>query len=87
MAQYTVLDALVLCGVPHPTPTWNGLSPAQRVATDIFHDDFSTCRDKEHDELDEAFKGYATLSVAQGQIRLGPGPKEKIKAFVQPVGT
>lgn len=69
-------------------PLWcsapdSNLSGVVASSKDIFHDDFFTCHDKEHEEIDEAFKAYATLSVAQGQIRLGPGPKEKIKAFVQ----
>ena len=57
MAQYTVLDALILCGLPHPTPLFLGLPPAQRVATDIFHDDFATCRDKEQDKSGASFSG------------------------------
>ena len=35
LAQYTVLDALILCGLPHLMPTFLGLLPAQRVAADI----------------------------------------------------
>ena len=49
----------------------------------LFHDNFTTCRDRENSDIDAAFKEYASLTVAQGQIRLGPGPKEKVKAFIQ----
>ena len=34
-------------------------------------------------ELDEHFKTYSDLTVAQGQIRLRPGTRKNIKAFVQ----
>lgn len=34
-------------------------------------------------ELDEHFKTYFDLTVAQGQIRLSPGVRKNVKAFVQ----
>ena len=34
-------------------------------------------------ELDEHFKTYSELSQAQGQIRIPPGTRKNMKAFVQ----
>ena len=81
-ALYTVLDAIVACGVDNAT-MFNGNTAAERVATDIFDDDFSTCMDKDLKELDDDLKSYSTLTVAQGQIRLQPGIKKRLRAFIQ----
>ena len=79
---YTVFDAIVACGVDNAT-RFNGNTAAERIATDIFDDDFSTCMDKELKELEEDLKSYSTLTANQGQIRLQPGFKKKIRAFIQ----
>ena len=60
-----------------------GDTPAFCLATDIFGDDFTTCMDKTFVELDSNFKTYSDLTQAQGQIRLLPGIKQNIKAFIQ----
>jgi hypothetical protein len=78
----TVVDAMVVCGVEH-----DGLfmdeTQAQRLASDIFGDQFSSCLDVSFKELDEHFKTYSDLTMAQGQIRVRPGTRKNIKAFVQ----
>ena len=79
---YTVRDAMVECGVNN-TDIFDGKTPAQRLAEDLFSDDFSTCMDKTHEELDSDFKTYSDLTQAQGQIRITPGIKKNIKAFLQ----
>ena len=56
---------------------------AERLASDLFSDDFHTCMDKTHGELDSDFKTYSDLTQAQGQIRITPGVKKNIKALVQ----
>ena len=71
----TVVDAMELCGVP--------LAERAILATNLFGDDFETCKDKSMEELDSDFKTYSDLTVAQGQIRLQPGIKRKIRAFIQ----
>ena len=53
------------------------------VADDIFDNLFTTCMDMTFKELDDHFKTYSDLTVAQGQIRLRPGTRKNIKAFVQ----
>ena len=81
-APFTVLDAIAACGVDNAI-LFNGNTAAQRVATDIFDDDFETCMDKDLKELDEDLKSYSQLTLAQGQIRLQPGIKKRIRAFIQ----
>jgi hypothetical protein len=41
----TVYDAMVACGV-NDAGDFNGDTPAVRIATDLFGDDFATCMDK-----------------------------------------
>ena len=62
---------------------FNGDTAAQRIADDIFDNDFLSCIDKDINEVEEDFKTYSNLTVNQGQIRLPPGTKRQIKAFVQ----
>lgn len=81
-AAFTVRDALVAAGVDNVT-LFQGETAAQRMAADLFSNDFKTSMDKSFDDLDEDFKTYSGLTNAQGQIRLLPGTKQRIKAFVQ----
>ena len=79
---FTVVDAMVLSGV-NDTDDFHGRSPAQRIAADIFEDDFTTSMDKTYKDFDDDLKFFSILTVAQGQIRLLPGVKKRIKAFIQ----
>ena len=79
---FTVRDAMIACGV-NDVNLFDGDTPAQRIAADLFGDDFDTCMDKSYEELYGEFKTYTDLTQAQGQIRLMPGPKRLIKAFIQ----
>ena len=79
---YTVRDAMVLCGI-NDTDQHQGQTPAQRFATDIFSDSFTMCLDKTVDEINNDIKQYATLTQNQGQIRINPGNRQNIQAFVQ----
>ena len=56
---------------------------AERMASDLFNDDYVSCMDKTMEELDPEFKSYSDLSANQGQIRLLPGIKNRIRAFIQ----
>ena len=56
---------------------------AECIADDVFDNLFTTCMDITFKELDDHFKTYSELTVAQGQIRLRPGTRKNIKAFVQ----
>ena len=63
---FTVSDAMVLCGINNVT-LFDGLNAAQRIAADVFDDDFNTCLDKSFKELDADFKTYSELTVGQGR--------------------
>jgi hypothetical protein len=39
--------------------------------------------DKTFQELEDDFKSYSNMTVIQGQIRLNPGRKKRVKAFIQ----
>ena len=78
----TVRDALIECGVDD-VGIFLDQTPAERTEEDIFDNIFTSCMDVTFKELDEHFKTFSELSVAQGQIRLRPGIRKNIKAFVQ----
>ena len=78
----TVVDAMVACGLDHDQ-LFMDETQAQRFANDIFDGLFTSCLDITFKELDEHFKTYSDLTVAQGQIRVRPGTRKNIKAFVQ----
>ena len=42
---FTVHDAMVACGVNNAA-VFDGDTPAERIAADLFGDDFATCMDK-----------------------------------------
>jgi len=71
-----------MCGVDN-IALFLGETPAKRIAADIFDDNFTTCMDITFKELDDHFKTYSDLTQAQGQIRIPPGTRKNIKAFVQ----
>ena len=79
---FTVLDAITLCGV-NSNVLFNGDTQAQRIATEIFDDDHQSVMDKTIRELQDDFKSYSALTVANGQIRLTPGITRNIKAYMQ----
>lgn len=79
LVPYTVRIGMVECGVDDIV-LFNGQTAAARLAEDLFDDNFETCLDKTHEEIDAA---YSDFSQAQGQIRLLPSVKRNIKAFIQ----
>ena len=72
---FTLANAMERCGLP--------AIEAATFATEVFMDDFMTCKDITNDNLHNSFKTFSTLTQAQGQIRVLPGQKKKIKAFNQ----
>ena len=79
---FTVQDAMIACGIDNVT-LFDGSPPTTRIATDLFDDDFKACMDKTYEDPVDDLKGYSILTQAQGQIRLTPGTKKNLKAFVQ----
>ena len=78
----TVLDAVIACGVDN-NALFDGDTAAERIATDLFDDDYVSAMDKTWEELDTDFKSYTDLTHAQGQIRFLPGIKRNLKGFIQ----
>ena len=78
----TVYDAMVLCGVDD-VARFNGDTASERIATEMFDDDFRSCVDKTMSEVEDDLKSWSTLTINQGQIRLSPGIKKRLKAFIQ----
>ena len=79
---FAVIEASTACGVNNKA-LFMDQTQAQRIASDIFDNAFASCMDVTFKELDEHFKTYFDLTAAQGQIRLNPGIRKNIKAFVQ----
>jgi hypothetical protein len=71
----TVLDAMIACGVDNEV-LFMDETQAQRIADDAFDNPFLSCKDVTFKELDDHFKTYYDLTVAQGQIRLRPGTRK-----------
>ena len=82
LCVFTVLEALVGCGVDN-TQLFNDHTPVWRLSDEIFGDDFESCMDKTTKELEDDFRSFSELTQAQGQNRLLPSCKRKIKAVVQ----
>ena len=80
--NYTVLDAMVACGVDDNI-RFQEQTQAERFANEIFGNDFFMCMDKTFDELQSDLQSYSVLTIAQGQIRTSPGVKQRLQAFIQ----
>ena len=79
----TLEAILIQCGVPNDNVLFNGHTKANRIANEIFNDDFNSCMDISHVDFETECKTYSGLTVNQGQIRLTPGTKRNIKAMIQ----
>ena len=62
---FTVHSAIVAAGVD-ATDNFDGQSSAERLAEDLFDDEFLVCMDKTHKDLEDDFKPYSTLTQLQG---------------------
>ena len=78
----TVTDAMILCSITDQT-LFDGLTQVERITNEVFDDHFTLCMDKSIMKLEDDFKSYSAVTLAQGQIRLNPGIKKNIKAFIQ----
>jgi hypothetical protein len=64
---FSVRDAMIACGINDVTLFDGDTPPAQRIAADLFGDNFATCcMDKSFEELDQEFKTYLDLTQLQG---------------------
>ena len=74
---FTVINAMTTCGLD--------IASVTTFATQICMDIFETFKDISNDHIYDALKNFSILTVSQGQIRLIPARKQKIKAFNQRV--
>ena len=81
-AVNTVQASLLLCGVPN-APIFDGQTPSERVAQQIFMNSFDTCLSISIEDVKDAITGFTKLPVVQGRIPFQPGVKRLIIAFVQ----
>ena len=79
---FTVQDAMIACGIDNVS-LFEGAPQTERIASNLFDDNFTACMDKTYEDLDDDLKGYSVMTQAQGQIRLTPGTKKNLKAFIQ----
>ena len=76
-----VLTAVRACGLGDGL-LYQGESPAQRIATQLFEDDFASCKSLTKEDLNDSFKSYASLTATNGKITLNPLTKKRIHAMV-----
>ena len=79
---FNLQDEMIACGIDNVS-LFEGAPQTKRIAFDLFDDDFTACMDKTYEDLDDDLKGYSVLTQAQVQIRLTPGTKKNLKAFIQ----
>ena len=81
----TVATALALCEVDRDMNNiiFNRPTPSERVTSEIFDDSFTTFMDITLEELEDQWKTYAALTIADGKLRLRPPTKSNIKALMQ----
>ena len=77
-----VLVAVRACGVPD-MPLFDGQGPAERITSEVFEDDFETCKTITKEDLYDNFKSYTNLTVANGRIVLNPLTKKRLHAMIE----
>eukprot|EP00978_Attheya_sp_CCMP212_P044971 scaffold329016_cov54-Attheya_sp.AAC.1 len=63
---FNVHQAMTACGI-NDVDLFDGDTAAARMALDMFYNSFHSCMDKTFDEVDQDFKSYSSLTIAQGQ--------------------
>ena len=82
---FSIEDALILCGVSQ-TPgvvAVDRKSDAERMANEIFSNQFESCKDMSYKDITDDLKTYSTLTVNEGRIRLMVRMKKNIRALLQ----
>ena len=80
-AAFTVRMAIADCGVDD-VALFNGETEAERIAGDLFSNEFGTCVDKTDTDLKEEMNNFANLTIANGRIRVAPGVHIAMKGFM-----
>ena len=80
----TIERALITCGVYIDNALiWNGSTTAQHIAEEVFSDSFNSFMRISFSELDDYWRTYNQLTIANDQIRLRSATKSNIKALIQ----
>ena len=77
-----MLLAVRACGVPD-LPLYLGQGPAERVFSEIFKDDFTTCKNLTREDLNNSFKSYSSFRIANERISFNPLQKKRLHALVE----
>ena len=80
---FSVKDAMVLCGVQDAARAGVAGTDAERIASNLFNNDFNSCMDYDTEELKDDLKSFTDLRANQGRIVLLPIVKKRIRAFIQ----
>ena len=80
-AAFTVRMALTACGIDN-VALFQGETNAERIADQLFSNEFGTCIDKTDAELTDEMSNFANLLANNGRIRLAPGVTIRVKAFI-----
>lgn len=83
---FFVVDNMAACDIennPIPANLHDGATDAQRLATDLFQDDFQSVMTIDFNQLATNFKTYAQLTQAEGRIRVRVHQQKNIRAFIQ----
>ena len=80
----TITRALTLCLVLADTDgiIFNESNDSDRIANDVFNDNFNTCIDLKFSDIDKHWKTYGSIAVAEVRIRLRPSTNFNIKDFL-----
>ena len=81
----TVENSLAICGVnaDNNNMIFNGATVAARIADEVFDNNFDTFLDITFSELDDTWRTYAQLTLAEGRLRLRPATKSNVRALAQ----
>ena len=78
----TVRMAMTICGFDDALVV-AGSTAAERIATELFSNDFATCMDKSYKDIDDDLDTFFHIAQNQGHVRALPGVVRNLKAFVQ----
>ena len=77
----TVRQCLAQCGVDDQD-LFDNETDAERLAGQIFNNDFDECMSIVNKDLEAAFQTFSDLTVANGRIRLTYGVERFIRSFI-----
>ena len=75
---------MTICGVHADTNgvIVKGNNVSDLIAADVFNNNFNTCVDIKFSKLEDNWKTYSGLTVAEGCISLRPRTKVNIREFI-----